>query len=640
MIMNNTIIPLRLYNTATKKVEEFKPLREDKVRMYVCGPTVYDKPHIGNARPAIVFDVLYRLLMRKYDVQYVRNITDIDDKIINAAKQKSVSINSITSIALEAFESDMSALNVLPPTDQPKATEYVEQMCLIIKQLLEKGYAYFANNYDTTVHDGSLEDKTLEDQSLAQSLDIMFDVKHFAGYGCFMHAQEENHSHESNIINTNIINTNVLQTSDTATQSDNNIMCKQNKKNNFDFVLWKAISQADLEQALAHNYAWKTPNYMLPKYVTQSASNSNAGNVNQTDSNINSFYGRPGWHLECTAMSTTLLGDKFDIHGGGQDLMFPHHENERAQTCAYSGLSECCNYWMHNGLISYKDGKMSKSLGNIIYLDDIINDKEIPNNEDKTTETSKNLSVKTDFPVTSSLSDKLSFSGSSSGSWSALSIRFFLLQTHYRNILQWCDDAVELAHIRYTLLIKNLYIAIVKQGLQDSSLRECLFGDGNESDSADELLSDFINALHQDLNTSLAITILEEYVKAGKIKQAFQALYVLGLLRLESSKQIANQTPTQSVNDDQANFANKFANKENRIAFDQNMTLGQQLLKWLQRISLTHEQKALMKERSQARLAKNYALSDKLREELMKSRICVEDTDFALFPEGYFWYVK
>lgn len=474
-----------LFNTLTKQIEDFKPINNEQIRMYVCGPTVYDKPHIGNARPAVVFDLLYRLLQKQYkEVIYVRNITDIDDKIIDAANAKGEKISAITEKALAEFEKDMNALNILKPTFEPKATEYVEQMCEVIKRLLEKKLAYIGNNGD-----------------------VMFDVEHCPQYGCFKQLSESAES-----------------------------ACVVGKKHNFDFVLWKNIPTDQEEKAIEHNYAWKTPDYMK---------------LNQDSGFVTGNYGRPGWHLECTAMSVSLLGNHFDIHGGGQDLIFPHHENERAQTCGYSDEHECANYWLHNGLIQYQGGKMSKSLGNIVYLDDVCD------------------------------------------RWSALSVRFFFLQTHYRSALNWTEEGVDLAHLRYTKIIKQLY----QKYTSEESISDTATDDGMKDEIKNQANNHILAALSQDLNTSLAITIIEELIANNKISDAIAGMEMLGLLY-------------------------------------SNGNIKAELLSWLQRKPLNQEQELLLEKRVKARIEKNYALSDQLRDKLYENGIVVED-----MKEDYFWYV-
>lgn len=272
---------LYLYNSRTRKKEKFKPLNSQKVGMYVCGPTVYDYAHIGNARPVVVFDVLYRILKKKYDnVCYVRNVTDIDDKIIQASQEKKISIFDLTTQTLNFFHEDMMALNALKPDYEPKATEHISSMIELVEKLLHKGFAYYAQGH------------------------VLFDVARYSDYGCLSLKKQED-----------------LLSGVRVEHGDY-------KKNAADFVLWKP--------SLNDEPGWDSP----------------------------WGYGRPGWHLECSAMSHEYLGDVFDIHGGGIDLIFPHHENEIAQSCCGYETNIMAHVWMHNGHLLVNGEKMSKSLGN------------------------------------------------------------------------------------------------------------------------------------------------------------------------------------------------------------------------------------------------------------------------------------
>jgi len=280
-----------LHNTLSQKKELFTPIDEKNVRMYVCGPTVYDKAHLGNARPPVVYDVLYRLLVLKYGkehVTYVSNITDVDDKILKKHEQTGKPIREITEETYHWYISDMEKLNVLAPNFRPRATEYIAEMIELVKKLLENGHAYEA--------DGQ----------------VLFDVDSMRNYGCL-----SNRSMKEMLAGARI---------DVA----------EYKKNPADFILWKPSE--------AGQVGWDSP----------------------------WGYGRPGWHLECSAMSSKLLGNDFDIHGGGSDLIFPHHENELAQsTCAYPG-THFAKYWVHTGMLMINGVKMSKSLGNFYTVDEIL----------------------------------------------------------------------------------------------------------------------------------------------------------------------------------------------------------------------------------------------------------------------------
>ncbi len=276
-----------LTNSYGGKKEKFQPIDKNNIKMYVCGPTVYDDPHIGNARPLVVFDLLFKVLKCKYGndkVTYIRNITDIDDKIIQSAKEKKISIKDLTTKINNNFQEDCNYLNCEKPSFQPKATENIKEMIEMISILLEKGFAYESKNH------------------------IYFEVNKFNDYGKLSNKKID------------------------ELISGSRVEVSSNKKNDEDFVLWKPSNEDEP--------SWTSP----------------WGN------------GRPGWHLECSAMSKKYLGDKFDIHGGGRDLLFPHHENEIAQSCCANGTESFSNYWVHNGFITQSNEKMSKSQGNILKI--------------------------------------------------------------------------------------------------------------------------------------------------------------------------------------------------------------------------------------------------------------------------------
>ena len=360
---------LWLYNTLSRKKEEFIPLDPQKIGMYVCGPTVYDRAHIGNSRPVVVFDTLFRLLKRLYpDVVYVRNITDVDDKINARAKEAGVPIGEITASTTADYHADMAALNTLPPTLEPRATEHISQMQTMILKLLEGGYAYEAEGH------------------------VLFSVASHPAYG-----ELSGRSQEEMIAGARV-------------------EVAPYKRDAADFVLWKP-SPDDLP-------GWDSP----------------------------WGRGRPGWHIECSAMSLELLGPTFDIHGGGQDLVFPHHENEMAQ-------SKCANhapfarYWLHNGFLKVEGEKMSKSLGNFFTVRDIL-----------------------DFAP-------------------GEAIRLALLSTHYHQPIDWTEEGLKQA--RATM--DRLYLAL--RSVEDIS-----------ADDADGLPIEVQAALEDDLNTPLAVSHLHELV--------------------------------------------------------------------------------------------------------------------------------
>ena len=282
---------LKISNTLTRSKEKFIPIDEKNIRMYVCGPTVYDYPHVGNARPLIVFDLLFRLLSKIYPnskVTYVRNITDIDDKIIEASNKSKISIQDLTSKVTKDFHDDCNYLGCLNPTIEPKATEHLNEMINLIKKLIQNDFAYESNGH------------------------VYFQVTKFKKYGNLSNKKIEE-----------LISGSRVEVSD-------------NKKEPGDFVLWKPSKE--------NEPSWDSP---FGK-------------------------GRPGWHLECSAMSEKYLGNHFDIHGGGLDLIFPHHENEIAQSCCNNSTQKFSNYWVHNGFVTIDKEKMSKSLGNIVTISDAV----------------------------------------------------------------------------------------------------------------------------------------------------------------------------------------------------------------------------------------------------------------------------
>ncbi len=313
-------MPLKLYNTLTRRKEDFVPLDPQHVRMYVCGPTVYDFAHIGNARPVIVFDVLFRLLRHLYGpdhVTYVRNITDVDDKINARAREEGVPIRDLTERTVRQFHEDIAALGVLPPTHEPRATEYIGPMIALMERLIAKGHAYVADGH------------------------VLFDVTSTQDYGRLSRRSLD------------------------EMMAGARVEVAPYKKGDMDFVLWKPSDK-------------DTPGWNSPW-----------------------GRGRPGWHIECSAMSWKLLGETFDIHGGGIDLVFPHHENELAQTRCVFGHKLMANIWMHNGFLQVEGQKMSKSLGNFVTINELLKD------------------------------------------WPGEVLRFNMLRTHYRQPIDWTNKGLE-----------------------------------------------------------------------------------------------------------------------------------------------------------------------------------------------------
>ena len=325
---------LTIHNTLTRRKEVFEPIEPGKVRMYVCGMTVYDYCHLGHARVMVVFDMVTRWLRSSgYEVTYVRNITDIDDKIIKRAQENGESIRTLTDRFIEAMHEDADALGVLRPEHEPRATDYVDRMQSLISRLTEKGLAYIADNKD-----------------------VCYSVRKFAGYGKLSGKSLD------------------------ELRAGERVDVAGDKRDPLDFVLWKHAREEEPEEV-----KWQSP----------------------------WGQGRPGWHIECSAMSSDLLGNHFDIHGGGQDLQFPHHENEIAQSEGAHGHA-FVNYWMHNGFVRVDDEKMSKSLGNFFTIREVLSryDPEV--------------------------------------------VRFFILRAHYRSPLNYSD--VHLDDARHAL--SRLYTAL------------------------------------------------------------------------------------------------------------------------------------------------------------------------------------
>ena len=376
---------MRLHNSYTNQIEQFETLEPNKVKMYVCGPTVYDNAHLGHARCYITWDILYRYLkFRGYDVTYCRNVTDVDDKILKKAEAENKTPEEVSKYWYEKFSDSMKSLNNLKPDIEPFATKTLGEMISIIKDLINKGYAYEANG------------------------DVYFRVKKFPKYG-YLSKQPID-----------------------QLESGARIEVGEHKEDPLDFALWKK------DEKFGYNSPWGV--------------------------------GRPGWHIECSAMSRKYLGKTIDIHAGGADLIFPHHENEIAQ-------SECANgcqfvkYWLHNGFVTINKEKMSKSLGNFLTIDDLL----------------KNYDANT--------------------------IRFFILTNHYRMPVEFSDEAL-LAASNGVKRMLNAKRSNLNESLDITELKE---------------YQDFVNAMDDDLNTSKALAVLFDLAnKANKdVDYAYTLLYKL-----------------------------------------------------------------------------------------------------------------
>jgi cysteinyl-tRNA synthetase len=370
---------IKVYNTFTGKKEEFKPVHEGKVKLYVCGVTVYDHCHIGHARSAIVFDVIYRYFLTKgYEVIFVKNFTDIDDKIIKKSQIESISWKDVAEKYIASFYEDMDALNVLRPTYEPKATEHIEDMIALVDTLIKKGVAYKVNG------------------------DVYFSIESYKGYGELSGRNLD------------------------EMMAGARVEIDEKKKNPLDFALWKSSKEGE------------------PKWPTPFGE------------------GRPGWHIECSAMSAKYLGLPFDIHGGGKDLVFPHHENERAQTESATG-ERFANYWLHNGFVNIEKEKMSKSIGNILLIKDFIKE------------------------------------------YHPEVLRLFFLSTHYRNPIDYNEKSIEgTNHVLHRLYYTLERVAeLEKYGPVEPKT----YGE------AEELEKRFFEVMDDDFNTALALSYVFELSK-------------------------------------------------------------------------------------------------------------------------------
>ena len=363
---------LKIFNTLSREKEEFKPIHDKQVGMYVCGVTVYDLCHIGHGRTFVCFDVIARYLRYLgYNLTYVRNITDVDDKIIKRALENNETCEQLVDRMVVEMYKDFDALNVLRPDFEPRATHHIKEIIEIVEKLIQRGHAYVANNGD-----------------------VMFDVVSFTQYG-------------------------KLSRQDlTQLQAGARVEINEIKKNPMDFVLWKMSKE--------NEPSWSSP----------------------------WGAGRPGWHIECSAMNGKCLGEHFDIHGGGSDLMFPHHENEIAQSCcAHDG--QYVNYWIHSGMIMVDKEKMSKSLGNFFTIRDVLNH------------------------------------------YDAESVRYFLLTAHYRSQLNYSEENLELAHGA----LERLYTAL--RGTDKSAVAL----------GSEKFVADFEEAMNDDFNTPNALSVLFEMAR-------------------------------------------------------------------------------------------------------------------------------
>ena len=456
---------LQLYNTLSNSKVSFTPIDEGKIRLYVCGMTVYDYCHIGHARVMVSFDVITRYLRHAgYQVEYVRNITDVDDKIIKRAAENGESCEQLTQRFIEAMHEDELALNVLPPDQEPRATSHIQAILDMVQTLIEKKYAYAASNGD-----------------------VYYRVEKFDGYGKLTNRK--------------------LEDMRAGARVDINDV----KENPFDFVLWKAAKKDEV--------SWPSP----------------------------WGEGRPGWHIECSAMTKCCLGNHFDIHGGGPDLPFPHHENEIAQSEAANGET-FVNYWLHAGAVRVNKEKMSKSLGNFFTIREVL--------------------VK--FP--------------------AEIVRYLLTASHYRSQIDYAEDAL----VKAQRALDRLYTAMDQLELKDVSLEG-------------PYLDRFNGAMDDDFNTREAISVLFEMAReVNRLKRNAdpQAIVlasqmrglgnILGLLELDPQAYLRGEAGEGDLVDADVD--------------------------------------ALVVQRQQAKLDRNFALSDQIRDQLKVAGIVLEDS-----KEGTVW---
>lgn len=477
-------MPLKIYNSLTRQKEAFQPIKEGKVRIYVCGVTVYDFCHIGHARSGIVFDTVYRYFKHLEktgsldEVTYVRNFTDVDDKIINKANQDGKTCREISEKYIEEFYTDMDALGLLKPDVEPKATDHIPEMVSMIGKLIEKGHAYQSES------------------------DVYFDINSFSSYGNLSGKTLED------------------------LQAGARVAVDEKKKNPGDFALWKGSKPGEPE--------WDSP----------------------------WGKGRPGWHIECSAMGQKYLGEYFDIHGGGKDLIFPHHENEIAQSQATTGKAPV-KYWMHNGFVDINKEKMSKSLGNFFTIRDVL----------------KEVNPET--------------------------LRFFLLTSHYRSGIDFSEQVLKDAKMG----VEKFYRA-----LQDMTALQAKGGPAPKQGAEPRL--DFILSTHKrffeemedDFNTAAAIGHLFEWLRAvnslltenpsillsrmDRILHDFQEMsFILGVFQ---------QVPDQ------------YFEKENE---------GRLAKLNMDKEAITR----LIEERTEARKNKDWAKSDAIRDQLAAKGIILED---------------
>ncbi len=488
---------LRIYNTLTGRKEEFVPIREKQVGMYVCGVTVYDLCHIGHARSAIIFDAINRYLkFRGYHVTYVRNFTDIDDKIINRANTEGSDCKTIAERYIHEFQMDMGALGLENPTIEPRATDHIPEMIRLISTLVEKEYAYESSG------------------------DVFFSVERFKDYGKLSKRNLE------------------------EMQAGARVEIDEKKRNPLDFALWKASKPGEP--------SWDSP----------------------------WGKGRPGWHIECSVMSQKYLGETFDIHGGGKDLIFPHHENEIAQSEAVTGRP-FVRYWIHNGFININKEKMSKSLGNILTIKGVLKD------------------------------------------WLPEVLRLFLLSSHYRSPLDFSEDSLSEAKAgldRFYTTLKAIQDELSKPAVPNkkvdpASIKEC-------RQVIESFQARFEEAMDDDFNTAQALGYLYDLQR-----------------HLNSLLDISKGRPTEEIISMLKQGFDHFSKTGSIFGLlreDPERYLNEQKKAGLKKLNLAEEEILhLIEERNTARKEKNWKRADEIRNDLLSRAIVLEDT-----PAGTIWKIK
>jgi cysteinyl-tRNA synthetase len=486
---------LRVYNTMTQKKEELIPLQKGRIGMYACGVTVYDLCHIGHARSAVVFDVIYRYLRHKgYDVTYVRNFTDVDDKIINRAQEEGVGTEEIAARYIEEFYTDMGALGLLPPTVEPKATEHIAEMIALVQRLIEKGRAYEVEG------------------------DVYFAVASFPDYG------------------------KLSKRSLDEMQAGARVEVDERKRNPLDFALWKATKPGEP--------SWDSP----------------------------WGEGRPGWHIECSAMSQKYLGDTLDIHGGGKDLIFPHHENEIAQAEGATGRP-FVRFWLHNGFVNIDKEKMSKSLGNFLTIKDIL---------------------KAYHPET---------------------VRFFLLSRHYRSPVDFSTQGMVEARQnleRFYQTLAGIDEALAQGGEKVGGKKGTSAKEAAANQKAEEFTKHFEEAMDDDFNTAVAIA---------------------GLFELSHDLNRFLQDPSPHASHILRKGREAFAVAREVLGIfqeDPHVFLERERQRKIQALTITQaEIEKLIAERNDARSNKNWKRADEIRDQLASQGIVLEDTS-----KGTTWRVE